>query len=85
MHRLNMELDLHSLFWHQVHSDICTHFWLRPHDTPPPPQPRNWAHIRGLYWSMVSQDKRHLFVNPSFNVSLLIQPNSGLNSNIAIH
>jgi hypothetical protein len=42
--RLNMELDLQSLFGLDVHS--CTH-WLR-HRTPPP---RIWAHIRGRYWS----------------------------------
>ncbi len=42
IHRLNMELDLQSLFELHVHS--CTH-WLNP------PPPRIWAHIRGRYWS----------------------------------
>ncbi len=42
--RLNMELDLESLFGLHVHS--CTH-WLRPRT---PPAPRIWAHIRGRYW-----------------------------------
>ncbi len=30
----------------------------------PPPSPRLWAHTRGRYWSLVSQDRRHLFVTP---------------------
>ncbi len=33
-HRLNIELDLQSLFGLHVHS--CTH-WLRPRNPPPPP------------------------------------------------
>ena len=33
-HRLNMELDLQSLFGLHVHS--CT-LWLRPRNPPPPP------------------------------------------------
>ncbi len=33
-HRLNMELDLQSLFGFHVYS--CTH-WLRPRNSPPPP------------------------------------------------
>ncbi len=44
-HRLNIELDLQSLFGLHVHS--FTH-WLRPRIPPPPPI---WAHIRGRYWS----------------------------------
>ncbi len=51
-HRLNMELDLQSLFGLHVHS--CTH-WLRPR-TPPPSTPRSWAHIRGRYWSAKIDD-----------------------------
>jgi hypothetical protein len=43
--RLNMELDLQSLFGLQVHS--CTH-WLR-HRNPPPP-PAIWYLKRGRYW-----------------------------------
>ncbi len=44
-HRLNMELDLPSLFGLHVHS--CTH-GLRPRTTPP--IPRIWAHIWGHHW-----------------------------------
>jgi hypothetical protein len=45
VHRLNMELDLQSLFhiWAPAYS--CTH-WLRPRNSP---LPRIWAHIRGRY------------------------------------
>jgi hypothetical protein len=50
-YRLNMELDLQSLFGLHVHS--CTH-WLR-HRTPPHP-PRIWAHIRERYWSAKIDD-----------------------------
>ncbi len=54
-HRLNIELDLQSLFGLHVHS--CTH-WLRPRNPPPP--------AFGLYTRalLVSQDRRHLFVIP---------------------
>ncbi len=52
-----MELDLQSVFGLHVHS--CTQ-WLRP----PNPHPRSWAHIRGRYCLLVSQDRRHLFVTP---------------------
>jgi hypothetical protein len=31
-----------------------------------PPYPRIWAHIRGRY--LVSQDKRHIFATPLFNL-----------------
>ncbi len=55
-HRLNMEIDLQSLFGLHVHS--CYH-WLRTRNPPPP---RIWA--RGRYWSMVRQDRRHIFVTP---------------------
>ncbi len=51
IHRLNMELDLQSLFGLYVHS--CTH-WLRPRNCLPPP--RIWAHIRGRYWSAKIDD-----------------------------
>ncbi len=47
-HRLNMELDIQSLFGLHVYS--CTH-WRR---TPPPP--RTWAHIGGRYWSAKIDD-----------------------------
>ncbi len=49
-HRLNMELDLQSLFGLHVHS--CTHL-LRSR-TPSPP--RIWAHIRGRWWSAKIDD-----------------------------
>jgi hypothetical protein len=42
-HRLNMELDLQSLFGLHVHS--CTH-WLRPRNPPPH---LGSSHIRGRY------------------------------------
>ncbi len=51
-HRLNMELDLQSLFGLHVHS--YTH-WMRIH-SPPPHPPRIWAHIRGRYWSPKTDD-----------------------------
>ncbi len=35
VHRLNMEIDLRSLFWLLCTAVLCTH-WLRP-ATPPPP------------------------------------------------
>jgi hypothetical protein len=49
-HRLNMELDLQSLFGLNVRS--CTH-WLRPRIPPPA--------FRAL---LVTQDEQHLFVTP---------------------
>jgi hypothetical protein len=58
-HRLNMELDLQSLFGIHVHS--YTHCrWLRPHKPQLPP-----AHL-GSYTRalLVNQDRRHLFVTP---------------------
>ncbi len=54
-HRLNMGLDLQSLFGLHVHS--CTH-WLR---TLIPPPPHLGSHTKTL---LVSQDRRHLFVTP---------------------
>ncbi len=48
-HRLNMELDLQSLFGLHVHS--CTHR-LRPRIPPP----RIWARIPGRYWSAKIDD-----------------------------
>jgi hypothetical protein len=44
--RLNIELDLKSLFGLHVHS--CTH---RLRLCKPPRLPRIWAHIRGRNWS----------------------------------
>jgi hypothetical protein len=51
-HRLNMELDLQSLF-----GLLCTVKLIaigRDHRNPPPP--RIWAHIRGSYWSAKIDD-----------------------------
>ncbi len=46
-HRLNMELDLQSLF-----GLLCVAVLIgRDPSTPPPPLPRIWAHIRERYWS----------------------------------
>jgi hypothetical protein len=56
LHRLNMEVDLQSCFGsmsRDVHS--CTH-WLRLRNSPPPPSPHIWAHIRGRYWSTKIDD-----------------------------
>jgi hypothetical protein len=48
--RLNMELDLQSLFrWAPLHSFI--HWLLQP-----TPSPRIWAQIRGCYWSAMIDD-----------------------------
>jgi hypothetical protein len=44
-HRLNMELDLQSLFG--LHTLA---------ETPQSPPPRIWAHIRGHYWSAKIDD-----------------------------
>ncbi len=59
-----MELDLQSLF-----GFLCIQLYSLA-DTPQLlPYPRNWAHIRGLYWTLVSQDRRHLFVAPWFRAT----------------
>ncbi len=50
MHRLNMELDLQSLFGLHVYS--CTH-WLRPRNPAPPSA---FGLIRGRYWSAKIDD-----------------------------
>jgi hypothetical protein len=44
--RLNMELDLQSLFGLHVRSSLA-----ETPQPPPPPSPRIWAHRRGRYWS----------------------------------
>jgi hypothetical protein len=54
-HRLNMDLDLQSLF--ELHAHSCTH-WLRPRKPPPP------LHLGSYTRVLVSQDRRHLFVTP---------------------
>ncbi len=60
------ELDLQSLFGLHVHS--CTH-WERPHNPPPP---HMGSYTRAL---LVSQDRRHLFVIPRFQVSSATEDN----------
>ncbi len=60
-HRLNMELDLQSLFgllWTAVLIGL----------DPVTLTPRIWAHIRGRY--LVSKGRRHLFVTPCFQASI---------------
>ncbi len=54
-HRLNMGLDLRSLFGLHVHS--CTH-WLRPRNSPPPPS------FGLIYEGAIGQNRRHLIVTP---------------------
>jgi hypothetical protein len=57
-HRLNMELNLQSLFWLHVYN--CTHC-LDP-QLPPPPLPK---HLRSYTRAqLVSQYRRHLLVIP---------------------
>ncbi len=50
-HRLNMKLDLQSLF-----GLLCTVVPYSLAETPqaatPPPSPSVWAHTRGRYWSV---------------------------------
>ncbi len=55
-HRLNMELDLKSLFG--LHVLSCTH-WLRPRNSP-----LYTPHLGSYTRDLVSQDGRHLFVTP---------------------
>jgi hypothetical protein len=54
--KLNMELDLQSLFG--LHAYSCTHR-LRPRNSPLPPHLGSYSRA-----PMVSQDRRHLFVTP---------------------
>jgi hypothetical protein len=58
-HKLNMKLDLQSLFGLHVHS--CTH-WLRPRNLTHPMHLGSYT--RAL---LVSQDRQHLFVTPCCN------------------
>jgi hypothetical protein len=59
-HRLNMELDLQSLFGLHVHS--CTH-WLRVR---PLHSPSPHTFLDSYSRALVSKDRRHLFVTPCF-------------------
>jgi hypothetical protein len=50
IHRLTMELDLQSFYM----GSMCTAvpvLNVQKAETPKPPHPRIWAHIRGRYWS----------------------------------
>jgi hypothetical protein len=49
-YRLNMELDLHSLFW------SCVQLYSLAETPQPSPSPRIWSHIRGRYWSAKIDD-----------------------------
>jgi hypothetical protein len=58
IHRLNMELDFHSLhIWAPVYT-VGTD-WLRHRNSPLPPHLASYT--RAL---LVSQDRRHLFITP---------------------
>ncbi len=57
-HRLNMELDLQIFLGSMCPAVLIG--W----DPATSPPPRIWVHKRRRYWSMVSQDRRHLFVTP---------------------
>jgi hypothetical protein len=59
-HRLNMVLDLQSLFGLHAHS--YTH-WLRCRNPPPPSH--LGSNTRTL---LVSQERRHLFVTPDLKI-----------------
>jgi hypothetical protein len=62
MHRLNMELDLHSVF-----GLLCTAVLVAETPQPPPPPipPHLGSYMRAL---LVSQDRRHLFGTPWLDV-----------------
>jgi hypothetical protein len=55
-YRLNMEIDLQSLFGGSMSRDVhsCTHWLMKPRN--PPLSPRIWAHIQGRYWSAKKDD-----------------------------
>ncbi len=74
VHRLNMEIDLQSLFWLLCTTVLCTH-WLRSATSPPPPH--SGSDTRAL---LVSQDRRHLFyfVTPRSGVSRRKTTESGM-------
>jgi hypothetical protein len=54
--RLNMELDLQTLFGLHEHSSTNWPRSQKFRNPPPPPPPRIWAHIRGRYWSARTDD-----------------------------
>jgi hypothetical protein len=58
IYRLNMELDLQSLFGLLVHIVLITR---DPAAPSPPPPPHMGSYTRAL---LASQDRRHLFVTP---------------------
>ncbi len=60
-HRLNMELDIQSLFGLHVHSSTN---WLRPRKPPPP-------HLGSYTMALlVNQERRHLFVSPGCPITV---------------
>ncbi len=62
IHRLNMEVDLLSLFG--LHVTCCAQLYslAETPQPPPPPPPPHWdSHTRAL---LVSKHRRHLFVTP---------------------
>ncbi len=64
-HRLNMELDLQSLF-----GLLCTAVLIGWDPATPSPSPRIWSHIRGRYWSA----KTTSLCNPLLeNIEILYQ------------
>jgi hypothetical protein len=60
-----MELEIQSLFELHVHS--CTH-WLRPRNPP-----HLGSYTRAL---LVSQDRRHLFVNCDYLLAIFLPPHT---------
>ncbi len=59
-HRLNMEVDLQSLFG--LHVTWCSQLQSLAVTPQPPPSPRIWTRIKRAL--LVSRDRRHLFVTP---------------------
>ncbi len=61
-HRLNMEVDLQSLFG--FHVTWCAQLYSLAETPQLPPSPRIWTRIRGAL--LVSKDRRHLYITPRF-------------------
>ncbi len=70
-HRLNMELDLQSLF--DLHAHSCTHWLRRPHNQTPSLQHLG-SYTRAL---SVSQDRQHLFLTPEIGELYCFSTESG--------
>jgi hypothetical protein len=67
-HRLNLELDLQSLFGLHVHSCNVLNGCDPAILPPPPPSLRIWAHIRGRYWS--AKFRHHLLLYSMCRVAI---------------